>query len=145
MIKQLINKNANFALMLMVLFSLSLGSCSKKEEPIPVYEYTAPNYDVGHLSVKIIGNPGIVTNIEYKNLTKASTTNIDVGGFSYNQITNTSILSIPLASGNVNDQVQCCVSLSSAVNIGIEFINIPVDSITTIFTSSNIHCQAGNF
>ena len=120
-------------------------SCSKEEEKLPVYEYIAPNYDLGHLSVKVIGNPGLVTKVEYKNLTKESTSLIDVGGFSYNQSTNTSILSVPLANGNYGDQIQCCVTISSNVFMGIEFINIPVDSITTNFANAGIECKTGNF
>ncbi len=129
----------------LVTFAIINISCSKEEEKLPVYQYDAPHYDVGHLSVKVVANPGLVTKVEYKNLTKGSTTLIDVQGFSYNQSTNTSILSVPLANGNYGDQVQCCVTLSTNVNLGVEFINIPVDSITTSFANSGIECKTGNF
>jgi hypothetical protein len=139
-----INSILKYLFSVLLIAGISI-SCSKEKEEFPVYEYNAPHYDLGHLCVKVIANPGVVTKVEYKNLTKGSTSLIDVGGFSYNQSTNTSILSVPLANGNFGDNVQCCITLTSNANVGVEFINIPTDSITTSFATAGIECKTGNF
>ncbi len=130
--------------MLFLCFTV-LFSCSKDEEEVVAAEFSSASFDIGHLTVKMIGIPAVVDSIEYTNLTKGITNTVDHSGFIYDQPNNMSVLSVALASGNLNDQVQCCVYLNSSISIGVAFKNITSDSITTTFTSSSIYCQGGNY
>jgi len=120
-------------------------ACSKEDEEITPYPYTPPNYDVGHLMVKITNNPGVVDSIEYTNLTKGFTSLIEKSELTYYQSNNYSALSQALANGSAGDQVRCCVYLNQATNIGVEFEFMSLDSISTTSTSSNIYCVSGSY
>lgn len=122
-----------------------LFSCSKEEEEVKLVEYTTPSFDNGHLKIKLLTDPGYVDSIKYSNITKGVTSTINKSGFAYDQLNNLSILSLPILSGNSNDQVECCVYLNSSVNIGIVFENIHIDSIDIVFTGSNVYCNTGTY
>lgn len=126
--------------------ALIFVACSKEDKPEPkVYDYDPPSYDQGHLMVKVTNIPGIVDSIIYTNITKGVTNTIDKGGLVYYQNNNYSILSVALANGNVNDQLQCCVYINQATNVGVEFYFRSADSVQTTYTNSNVYCEAGNY
>jgi hypothetical protein len=138
-------RNINFCktIFYYLLLIVVLGACKKEEKEVPLATFTTPHYDVGYLTVKIVGQPSVVTAIEYTNITRGVTSNINYDGFYYDQPSNTSVLSIALANGNVNDQVQCCVYLNGSTSIGIMFVN---SQPTTLgFTSSPYFCENGTY
>ena len=129
-----------------LLLAVLFGSCSKEDErEVTPYPYTSPSYDVGHLMVKITNVPSIVDSINYTNLTKGVTNSIDKSKMAYYQNNNYSVLSVPMANGNSGDQVSCCIYLTQATSVGMEFIFRSADSIATTFTNSNVYCVSGTY
>lgn len=127
-------------------FVLILFACSKEDNPEPkTYDYDPPSYDQGHLMVKVTNIPAIVDSIIYTNITKGVTNKIDKSGLVYYQNNNYSVLSLPMANGNTNDQLQCCVYINQATGVGVEYYFRSADSIQTTFINSNVHCIAGNY
>lgn len=120
-------------------------SCSKEEEEIKRVDYTAASFDSGRLKIKLLADPVYVDSIKYSNITKGVTSTINKSGLAYDQPNNISMMSLPLLSGNTNDQVQCCVYLNASVNIGIVFEDLHMDSINTVFAGTNIYCNSGTY
>ena len=140
----------NFQLLLIIITCFVLFSCSKEEEVV-VSEPTVPSYDLGHLTVKMkevtfgVDPTTYITDIELTNLTKGTDLSINPGLFTYIQQDGYSLLTTTFANGNNNDQLQCCINFSSAINvdIGIRFEDISPDSIATPTISSNSYCAGG--
>jgi hypothetical protein len=120
-------------------------SCSKEEEPVPLKEFDSPSYDVGHLMIKLDGQPSIVDSIKYTNLTSGVVSPIDVSRLNYYQTSNMSLLSMALANGNSGNQVRCCVYLNTATNIGIVYEFMSSDSIPQVFTNNSVFCLNGTY
>lgn len=120
-----------------------LFSCSKEEDEVKLSEHTSYKLDTGHLSIVFSGSPAIVDSVVYFNQTKLTASNIPVTNFFYDQPNNRTFLSLPIANGNINDQVRCCVALNSSTNIGIVFTSMHTDSIPTAITGSSNFCQSG--
>lgn len=137
-------KNFLKTLIILPFCCLMLVSCSKEEEEVPLVDNNAPSYDVGYLTIKFTGLPFKADSVVYINTTKSVSNTVNTT-FGYDQVNDISFLSIPLANGHKNDQLQCCVSLNDTTNIGIAFTNVPLDSITTVFTSSSNFCQSGTY
>ena len=133
-----------FSLILSLLV-LVFYSCSKEEEEVGRYEYIPTNLDIGHLTIKIneitFGNdPSThVTSIQFSNLTTGVTNPISYNNSFIHIQDEYSYLSVPLANGHVNDQVQCCVEFDNVTNTGIAvaYEDIHPDSMTMTFINMN--------
>lgn len=137
-----------FIRILLVAFTIMtlIISCSKEDKIEPkAYDYQPRDYDQGHLMVKVTNIPSVVDSIIYTNITKGVVNRIDKSGLAYYQNNNYSVLSIPMASGKTNDQLQCCVYINQVTNVGVEFYFRSADSVQTTFVNSNVHCVAGNY
>ncbi|MDF1673802.1 MAG: hypothetical protein P1U41_09860 [Vicingaceae bacterium] len=134
-----------FSILILVFSTLVFVACSKEEKKVTPYPYTSPSYDIGHLMVKITNDNSIVDSVKYTNLAKGVTNTIDKSKMVYYPSNNYSVLSVAMASGNVGDQVRCCVYLNQSTNVGIEYKFRSADSIATSFTSSSVYCISGTY
>ncbi len=128
-------------LLLLIVFSFS---CSKEDEEVGRPDYTTTTFDNGHLKIKLLADPANVDSVIYTNTTKG-VINTVTSSFAFDQPNNLSVLSEPLVNGNTGDQVSCRVYLNSAVDIGVIFEDIHLDSINTVFTSASTYYIQGTY
>lgn len=138
-------KSKQLQILVIIFLTLVFVSCSKDEKEVTPYPYTSPSYDIGHLMVKITNDNSIVDSVKYTNLAKGVTNTIDKSKMTYYPSNNYSVLSVPMANGNVGDQVRCCIYLTQATNVGMEFEFRSADSIATTFTNSSVYCISGTY
>ncbi len=146
-------KKFQSTLIIIPFLCLILLSCSKEEKEVVAIEPDVPSFDQGHIIIKMnevtfgVDPATLVTDIELTNFTKGTVHSINPALFTYIQASGFSSLTTTFANGNINDQMQCCVNLSAAVNvsIGMRFENLPADSVQLQAISSNSYCGSGNY
>ena len=146
--------NNNTQLLFILFFCVALlFSCSKEEEEVTLAEPNTPVYDLGHITIKMnevfLGfDPAIsVASITLTNQTKGTVDQISPSLFVYLQQDGYSVLQTTFVNGNINDQLECCVNFTSAINVGIgmRFETISPDSIPTPTISYNYYCANGTY
>lgn len=136
---------------LLLIFCTLLFSCSKEEEEIVLAETNDPNYDLGHITIKMnevfLGiDPAIsVASIELTNQTKGTVSQLSPLQFVYLPQAGYSVLQTTFVNGHLNDQMECCVNFTNTINVGIgmKFETISPDSISTPSINLSYYCGNG--
>jgi len=138
---EIVKKMSKNAILLTLM--VSCFSCSKEEEPVELAKVEVATFDKGRLIIKLLDNPNRIDSVMYSNNSLGTSFKLDKTLLVYDSGNNISLLSLPLESGHIGDEVQCCFYINSSIEVGVSFEDLSstvgtyyVDSIPTINTGN---------